>query len=202
MAGVIHSEETRRSRLAAKRRPCLSVALLLVLVLATLLDPHPTVAASAAEIDRDAREALQTLFESTPQAKDLAPQAKAILVFPSVFRAGLVIGGLYGEGALMIEGRTVGYYSIGAGSFGLQAGVQAYGYALFFMNSGALRYLDDSSGWELGTGYTVVMVDKGDAAVLSTSTAFQDIYAFIFDQTGLMAGIGLQGSKITKINPQ
>ncbi len=184
-----------------KRRRFLSAGLALALLIGALLNPNPTVAASAAEIDRDAREALQTLFESTPQAKDLAPQAKAILIFPSVFRPGLVIGDLYGEGALMVEGRTVGYYSIGAGSFGLQAGVQAYGYALFFMNSGALQYLDNSSGWELGTGYTVVMVDKGDAAVLSTSTVFQDIYAFIFDQTGLMAGIGLQGSKITKINP-
>jgi lipid-binding SYLF domain-containing protein len=201
MAPVVQSKE-KEVQTMIKWRRFFGTGLVLVLVLASLLNPGPCFAASAAEIDRDARAALETLFQSTPQAKDLARQAKAILVFPYVFRAGLVIGGLYGEGALMIEGKTVGYYSTAAGSFGLQAGVQAYGYALFFMNSGALQHLQEGSGWELGTGYSVVWVDKGDAATISTSTIFEDIYAFIFDQTGVMAGLGLQGSKITKINPE
>ena len=97
------------------------------------------------------------------------------------------------------DGKAVAYYSTIAGSYGFQAGVQKYGYAMFLMNDAALQYLDKSDGWELGTGPSVVVVDQGAAAGLSTSTARDDVYAFIFSQTGLMAGLGLQGTKITKI---
>jgi len=100
---------------------------------------------------------------------------------------------------LFKDGKAVAYYNTVAGSYGFQAGVQKYGYAMFLMNDAALQYLDKSDGWELGTGPSIVVVDEGAAAGLSTSTARDDVYAFIFSQTGLMAGLGLQGSKITKI---
>ena len=87
-----------------------------------------------------------------------------------------------------------------AGSYGLQAGAQTFGYALFFMNAGALAYLDKSDGWEVGVGPSIVVVDEGMGKSMTSTTLTQDVYAFIFSQKGLMAGLGVQGSKITKIN--
>ena len=88
-----------------------------------------------------------------------------------------------------------------AASYGLQAGAQAFGYALFFINDSAIDYLKNSKGWEIGVGPSITVVDAGAARSLTTTTAKSDIYAFFFDQKGLMAGLGLQGSKITQINP-
>ena len=167
---------------------------------ANLVCPDPAIAASAAEIDRDVNTALKELYVSTPVAKDLSTTAKAILVFPSIVKGGFFVGGQYGDGALMKEGKTVGYYNSAAASYGLQAGLQKFGFALFFMKDSALEYLNESKGWEIGIGPSIVIVDKGTARALTTTTAKDDIYAFFFDQTGLMAGMGLQGSKITKIN--
>jgi lipid-binding SYLF domain-containing protein len=175
------------------------VALMVTLVIAPGLKPGPAEPATAAEIDRDASAALEKLFDSTPKARELAKAAKGLLVFPSVVKAGLMVGGLFGEGALRMGSKTVGYYDTVAVSYGYQAGAQTYGYALFFMTDAALKYLDESQGFEIGTGPSVVVVDEGVAGGLSTSTARDDIYAFIFDQKGLMAGLGLQGSKITRI---
>jgi lipid-binding SYLF domain-containing protein len=157
-------------------------------------------AATAAEIDRDVDSALLKLYEKTPAAKELAKVAKGILVFPDIVKGGLIIGGQYGEGALRIDGKTVGYYSSVAASYGLQAGVQSFGYALFFITDNALDYLKKSEGWEIGVGPSIVIVDEGVAKSLTTTTAKSDIYAFFFDQKGLMAGIGIQGSKITKVD--
>jgi lipid-binding SYLF domain-containing protein len=166
---------------------------------ANLVFPDPAIAASAVEIDRDVNAALKELYVSSPVAKDLSTKAKAILVFPSIVKGGFMVGGQYGEGALIKEGKTVGYYNSVAVSYGLQAGLQKFGYALFFMKDSALEYLDKSEGWEIGVGPSIVIVDKGTARALTSTTAKDDIYAFFFDQTGLMAGLGLQGSKITKI---
>ena len=116
-------------------------------------------------------------------------------------KAGFIIGGQYGDGALRKKGRTVGYYRSVAASYGLQAGVQSFGYALLFMDDASVRYLEKSEGWEIGTGPSVVVLDKGFAKNMSSTTLQKGVYAFIFSQKGLMAGIGLQGSKITKITP-
>ena len=167
---------------------------------ANLVCPDPAIAASAAEIDRDVSAALKNLYVSSPTAKELSTTAKAILVFPSIVKGGFFVGGQYGDGALMKEGKTVGYYNSAAASYGLQVGLQKFGFALFFMKDSALEYLNESKGWEIGIGPSIVIVDKGTARALTTTTAKDDIYAFFFDQTGLMAGMGLQGSKITKIN--
>ena len=124
-----------------------------------------------------------------------------MLVFPSIVKGGFMVGGQYGEGALRKGGRTAGYYSSVAASYGLQAGIQKFGYALFFMTPSALDYFQKSAGWEVGTGPSIVVVDEGVAKSLSTTTAKSDIYAFFFSQKGLMAGLGLQGTKITRIQP-
>jgi len=165
----------------------------------TLLSPNPARAASAAEIDRDANKVLQKLYNKSGSAKALGEKAKAVLVFPSITKGGFMVGGQYGEGALMKEGKTIAYYNTVSASYGLQAGVQKYGYVLFFMTDSAWEYLNRSDGWELGTGPSIVIVDEGKAGGLSTTTARADVYAFMFDQKGLMGGLGLQGTKITKI---
>ena len=155
-----------------------------------------------ADINRDADTALAKLYSTTPLAKMLSERAVAVLVFPDIIKGGFVIGGQYGDGALRKGATTVGYYRSVSASFGLQAGVQKFGYVLFFMNQKALDYLKKSKGWEIGVGPSVVIVDKGKAKNITTTTAKDDVYAFIFDQKGLMAGLGLQGTKVTKIHPK
>lgn len=156
-------------------------------------------AASAAEIEKAVSAAEKKLYAKYPAAKALAQGAKGILIFPNIVKGGFVVGGLYGEGALHKEGKTEGYYNTVAASYGLQVGLQKYGYALFFMTDAALNYLKKSDGWEIGVGPSIVIVDEGLAKSMTTTTAKSDVYAFFFDQKGLMAGLGLQGTKITKI---
>jgi lipid-binding SYLF domain-containing protein len=174
--------------------------LVLALMVMTATNVGPAVAVSAAKIDTDVDVALTDLYTSVPEAQHLGKEARGILVFPSIVKAGFLLGAQYGEGALRRQGQTVGYYNSVAASYGLQAGVQTFGYALFFMSDEALRYLDRSEGWEIGMGPSIVVVDVGKAKALTTTTARSEIYAFIFDQKGLMAGLGLQGSKISRID--
>lgn len=163
--------------------------------------PVPASAATGRELDQAASAALAKLYRDVPAARQLGRKAKAIMIFPSVVKGGLMVGGQYGEGVMRKGRRTLGYYQIAAASYGLQAGVQSFGYALFFMNDSALRYLDQSQGWEIGVGPSVVVIDAGKARTLTTTTMQNDVYAFIFGQQGLMAGMGVQGSKITRIQP-
>ena len=163
--------------------------------------PTKALASSASEIDRSAAQALTTLYKNTPDAKVLADKAVAMLVFPRIVKGGFIIGGQFGDGALRKNGKSVAYYRSLAASYGFQAGVQAFGYVLFFMDDASLQYIDNSEGWELGIGPSLVLLDEGFGKNLSTTTLQKGVYAFIFDQTGLMGGMGIQGSKITKINP-
>jgi lipid-binding SYLF domain-containing protein len=179
----------------------LSVAIAVITVGFNVSIPTMSLAASASAIDRDARASLADLYRHTPGAKALGDKAVAVLVFPSIVKGGFIIAGQYGDGALRKGGKTVAYYRSLAASFGYQAGVQAFGYALFFMDDDSLRYLDKSGGFELGTGPSLVVLDAGFGKNLSTTTLQKGIYAFIFDQKGLMGGAGIQGSKITRINP-
>jgi lipid-binding SYLF domain-containing protein len=159
-------------------------------------------AASASEIDAKATVALQVLLDGTPSARALAKEAKAILVFPEIVKGGFIVGGQVGNGVLREDGRSVAYYRSFAASYGLQAGVQSFGYVLMFMDDESRAYLDRSEGWELGVGPSIVIVDEGVGKNLTTTTLKKGVYAFIFSQKGLMAGIGLQGSKITEIHPK
>ena len=157
-------------------------------------------AATAEDLDKDSRQALQTLYKTEPVAETLSRTAKAVLVFPNIIKAGLVFGGSYGEGELIEGSKVVDYYNSVTGSWGLQAGAQSYGYAVFLMTDKAIQYVKDTKGWEIGVGPTVVVVDKGVAKNLSTSSLKDDAYAFIFSQQGLMAGVSIEGTKISKIN--
>jgi len=159
----------------------------------------PAAKAQATALSRDSRNALNRLTAQSSTAKALEAQATAVLVFPSIKKAGFVVGGQYGEGTLFRGGKATAYYSTGGVSYGLQAGAQTYGYAMFFMNETALKQLDKADGFEIGVGPSVVVMDEGMARSATTTTMKDDIYAFIFSQKGLMAGIGLQGNKITRI---
>lgn len=156
-------------------------------------------AATAEDLDKDSRQALQILYKAHPFAETISRNAKAVLIFPKIIKAGLVFGGSYGEGE-MLRGSTVdGYYNSVTGSWGLQAGAQTYGYAVFLMTEKAVNYVRDTKGWEIGVGPTVVVVDEGIARNLSSSTLKDDAYAFVFDQQGLMAGVSIEGTKISLI---
>jgi lipid-binding SYLF domain-containing protein len=184
-----------------KRSLVVSSTLVIAVALITTWGAGLALAAGASEIDRNATQALYTLYNTTPGAKALAEKAKAILIFPSIVKGGFIVAGQFGDGALRKKGRTVGYYRSVAASYGFQAGVQSFGYVLFFMDDASLQYLNKSDGWELGSGPSLVVLDKGFGKNLSTTTMQKGVYAFIFNQKGLMGGIGIQGSKITKINP-
>lgn len=156
-------------------------------------------AESRAALDMSSKEALNQLIASVPAAKALSEKSIAVLVFPSITKAGFMIGGQYGDGVMWKNGKPVGYYNTSGASFGLQAGAQTYGYAMFFMKQSALKALDTADGFEVGVGPSVVVVDQGMGASHTTTTMQDDIYAFVFGQKGLMAGVGIQGNKITKI---
>ena len=156
-------------------------------------------AATAQDLDRDSKQALQTLYKTNPLAEKISKSAKAVLIFPNIVKAGLVFGGSYGEGELIAGSTIDGYYNSVSGSWGLQAGAQSYGYAVFLMTDKAVSYIHETHGWEIGVGPTVVIVDEGVAKNLSTSTLKDDAYAFIFGQQGLMAGISIEGTKISSI---
>ncbi|MFL5282988.1 MAG: hypothetical protein ACJ8AW_18845 [Rhodopila sp.] len=151
---------------------------------ATVLAGTAAYAASASEINAGAHLALALLYRQQPRAKTLGGNAVAILVFPRIYKGGVIIGGQSGDGALLVRGRTEAYYNISAASFGLQLGGQRFSYALFFMNEKSLDYLRKSDGWSVGTGPSVVVMDEGKAASLTSTTLSQDIYAFPFGAKG------------------
>jgi len=184
-----------------KCRPALLTLVLLAILTLEVSRPALSRGSSASEIDREAMQSLANLFTNTPDAKVLADKAVAVLVFPRIVKGGFIIGGQFGDGALRKNGKSVAYYRSLAASYGFQAGIQAFGYVLFFMDDESVRYLNNSDGWELGVGPSLVVLDSGFGKNLSTTTLQKGVYAFIFDQTGIMAGMGIQGTKITKINP-
>ena len=154
---------------------------------------------SAAELNSTSLKALAVLTSTVPAAKALMAEAHAVLVFPEVTKAGLIVGGQYGEGTLIKKGKPVAHYSTAGVSAGLQGGYQTYGYALFLMTPTALAALDKADGFEIGVGPSVVVVDEGMGKNLTTTTMKQDIYAFIFSQKGLMLALGIQGTRIARI---
>ena len=158
-------------------------------------------AATAASLDSEATAALSALYAKYPSAVTLSKSAKAIVVFPSITKAGLGIGAESGNGVMRVKGKTTGYYNTSGISSGLQIGAQKYGYALFLMTDKAVSAFGAAQGFEVGVGPSVVLMDEAAAGKKTTTTNVQgDIYAFIFGQKGLMAGLGIQGNKVTKID--
>jgi lipid-binding SYLF domain-containing protein len=161
-----------------------------------------TTAAPVAEdavLKRDSFAALQTLYAKEPKAKEIGDKSKAILVFPNLVKAGFIAGIQGGDGVLIENGKVTGVYNNTAVSYGLQAGVQTFAEAMFLTTDAAVNYIHSSDGWSIGMGPSIVVVDAGAARSLTTTTLQSDVYAFIFGQQGLMAGLGLQGQKITRL---
>ena len=182
-----------------KIRSILSIAALSATFLGTVGMLDRASAASAEDLNTESVHALEQLYKTNPIAADLSRRASAVLVFPNIVKAGLVFGGAFGEGELREGGKVDSYYNSFTASWGLQAGAQSYGYAVFLMNSTAVDYIHKSHGWEIGVGPTVVLVDEGVAKNFSTSTMKNDAYAFIFDQQGLMLGVSIEGTKVSEI---
>lgn len=156
-------------------------------------------AKTAAELERDAQQAMAKLVANNDAAAAIAEKAEAVLIFPSIIKAGLVFGGAYGEGVLKKGDAVAGYYNSVSASWGLQAGAQSYSYVVFLMNDKALEQLERTQGWELGVGPSLVVVNEGVAKNLSTSTLTDDAYAFAFGQQGAMASLSIEGTKVTRI---
>jgi len=176
-----------------------SICSLLVAAIALMAATLPASAQSRGALEADARKAYNSLIVKVPAAKAIGKNAVAVLVFPKITKAGLMVGGQSGDGVLLKEGKATAYYNTSGVSYGLQAGAQQFGYAMFFMNEKSLNALNETSGFEVGVGPSVVIVDEGMAKSATSITMKDDVYAFVFGQKGLMAGVGLQGNKITRL---
>ncbi len=175
---------------------------LAMLCLAALLfSSHGVGAASKEEINADVRQAVQNFYKHTSAGKELAQRAAGMLVFPNVIKAGIGIGGEYGEGALLVKGKTVAYYNIGAASIGFQLGAQARSQIVLFMNEHALASFRRSQGWTAGVDGSVALATLGAGGSIDTETAKKPVIGFIFSNKGLMYNLTFEGSKISKINP-
>ena len=158
--------------------------------------------AHSSEIAAESRAALNDLYAHNPEARRAGKHAIAVLVFPKILKAGFVVGGQGGNGTLFgADGSVKGYYQTAGASYGLEAGAQKFGYAVFLTRKADLNKLMTADGWDIGTEPNVTVVDRGAAATITTKTGYKGSYAFFFDQKGLMAGISLKGSKITRIHP-
>ena len=146
------------------------------------------------------RETVKQFYQHTSAGKTLAAKASGMLVFPSVIKAGIGVGGEYGEGALLIKGKTVAYYNVASASIGFQLGAQARSQILLFMNQQVLSKFRSSNGWEAGVDGSVAVATLGAGGDISTETAKKPIIGFIFSNKGLMYNLSLEGSKITEIN--
>ncbi len=176
-----------------------------LLLIGVTFGSSPAAAQDLTALDRDVHAAIALLLQTSPAAKRLAPSAKGALVFPNIVKAGFLVGIQYGNGALVRARQgggyyIAGYYNITSLSYGMQAGVQSFGYVMALMTDAAVENVESGQGWELGVGPSIVVVEAGMAKTLTTETAKSDVYAFTFGQKGLMGGLGLQGTKITKLN--
>jgi lipid-binding SYLF domain-containing protein len=156
-------------------------------------------AAPELSLDGDAKRALTALYESSPDAKALGANAKAVLVFPGIQKIGLIFGAQFGEGALFKDGTVIDYYRLIGVLGGLEAGIQSFAYAVFFMSDAALEDMQASSGFAIGTDPNIVIIDAGVGKEISTNNLQADVYGYVFKQKGLMGGIALQGVKITRL---
>jgi lipid-binding SYLF domain-containing protein len=184
---------------APLRKPAL---LLLAVLLAVALPFAPqSRAASGPEIDANVNATLNQFFVRVPYSRDLANKALAVLVFPTVVKAGFGIGGEYGEGELQIRGRNAGYYNIASASIGFQFGAQARSVIIMFMTPGALDQFRRTDGFKVGVDGSVAVITVGVGGAIDTNSVTKPVIGFIFDQKGLMYNLTLEGSKISRMSP-
>ncbi len=168
------------------------------LLLTALLSAN-AYSASKEAIDNDVKAAVAEFYEKSQAGKALAEKASGMLVFPKVIKAGFGVGGEYGEGALLVNGKTVEYYSTASASIGFQLGAQQKGQVILFMNDDVLKKFRDSDGWEAGVDGSVAVAEIGAGGDISTNTAKEPIIGFVFSNKGLMYNLTFEGSKMTKL---
>jgi lipid-binding SYLF domain-containing protein len=178
-----------------------ALCLVLFAAFAILAQPQRSEAASAGEIDREANNTLHSFVEQVAGARELANKAAGILVFPSVVKAGIGLGGEYGEGVMLNQQRVVGYYNLISASFGFQLGVQERSVIIMFMTQDALNQFDRTAGWKVGVDGSVAIITVGIGGSIDTDKVTSPVIGFIIDQKGLMYNLTLEGSKISRINP-
>ncbi len=185
-------ETTKRTFKSCIFAACLTLAFSLFLA-------EVSIAKTAQEIDSEANEALNLFAKQVKGANEFLNTAKGVLVIPNIVKAGLGVGGQYGEGALRIGGKTVAYYALAAGSVGLQIGAQKINLVLIFRQDGALKKFQASSGWKAGVDGSVAFIDAGADKSLDTMNVNDPVVAFLFGQRGLMASATIEGAKFTKL---
>jgi lipid-binding SYLF domain-containing protein len=178
-----------------------ALCLVLFAAVAILAQPQRSEAASAGEIDREANNTLHSFVEQVAGARELANKAAGILVFPSVVKAGIGLGGESGEGVMLNQQRVVGYYNLISASFGFQLGVQERSVIIMFMTQDALNQFDRTAGWKVGVDGSVAIITVGIGGSIDTDKVTSPVIGFIIDQKGLMYNLTLEGSKISRINP-
>ena len=171
-----------------------------VWALAALLTFTAGVPAGTSELDAEVRRAVQDLYATVPGAEALAREAAGMLVFPGVFAGGVVVGGEYGEGALLVGGAVVDYYNTASASLGITLGAQVKTQILMFMSAKALTRFRDSRNWEIGVDEDVVLAAPGQSGELDDEARDEPVVAFVFTHTGLMYNLSLEGSKITRLS--
>jgi len=180
-------------------RSCLQTVLLAVLIAAPLGCSSTTTTSERTNLEQQSRTALETLYRTTPAARTLAAKSAGVLVFPDVTQGGLMVGGQYGKGVLFQGGQPTGYYSVSGGSLGLQIGAQTFSQAYFFTTPAALKTFQESKGFEVDAGLDLAVADVGTSGDISTSTLEKPLVVFVWGQKGLMAGVKVEGQKITKL---
>jgi lipid-binding SYLF domain-containing protein len=183
------------------RKAGMAFVLAWLAVFATAASAPKAEASSAAEIDMAAQATLREFFYEVPGSRELVRRAAAVLVFPTVIKAGIGVGGEYGEGALIRRGRTVEYYNTVSASFGFQLGAQARSVIIVFMTPEALHSFQRVDGWKVGVDGSIALITIGAGASVDTTRIVDPIIGFIFDGKGLMYNLTLEGSKISRIHP-
>jgi lipid-binding SYLF domain-containing protein len=176
------------------------IVFFIAMLLSGLTGTATTWAASADEIDAKANAVLNKFYQEVGEGKELSKKSKAILIFPDVIKAGFVVGGEYGEGALRIKKKTVEYYSTVAGSIGLQIGAQSKTVILMFMDKEVLSSFRNSDGWEIGVDGSVALIEIGAGDSIDTNSIKDPVIGFVFGNKGLMVNLTLEGTKISKID--
>lgn len=179
----------------------LLIAAFLMIGAVSVYKPDASHAASAAAIDADARATLNNFFARVVNGRDLANKAEAILIFPSIVKAGIGIGGEYGEGVMHVRGQTSGYYNIIGASVGFQLGVQTRSVIIMFMTPAALAGFQSRAGFKIGVDGSVALITVGAGGKADTDNVLDPIIGFVFNNKGLMYNLTLEGSKITRFNP-
>lgn len=176
------------------------IALMLFCLMFMLSFAQNSFAATGREIDVSADVALERFYKEVKDGNNLIKNAKGVLIFPNVYKAGFVVGGEYGQGVLRIDGKTVDYYSTTTGSFGFQLGAQKKSIIVLFMGDDALSKFRKSSNWKAGVDASIAVISVGADGSIDTEKFNQPIIAFIIGQKGLMYNLTLEGSKFTKLN--